>query len=667
MIEGIRQSVLEEGYILSLPENLGDHNGISNDHSTREFVGRHIGTEDQIITGFKPHSHAYKFPNQYSRAEQGLAMKPVAAYSPKGGDTILAGEIDTPWRVKKIELKELVRASMELKNGSEEDKLRYIPAMEVVKAAGLEPDPVFEQVLSNWIMDKTQSFALRRQVLMYEWTQAKKSLPKLLDQFDQTEQVNLLQNLLDTPRYKDLVLKRKSDLPGLMVKTRTSKKVRQAFIDKYDARYKDTIEGILDNDKISGPKAEAAIASIASSLGSVRIAEVVRFEDALKDTPLEEWAKEQTINAFVRNIFTESQLVSEVMENVSSSDPAVRDFIARGFDTNGKLKDFELLASSKEILTKFNGDIEAWILAESTTQEAKARVLEGMYTLEGKKFKQIYKRLNSGDQAFVSRWIDRHSARALFEQMAVDQKLPKDILAKMGGRSFQFVGVDLPKEGKIFQLGEESTERTVTLTRSFEMMATPVTQLQWFLVMGGNPSRFKTSDGDGDHLKINEIDINTIHPVETVSWEDAQSFIKKLNAMSTEYEYRLPTEAEWEAAARAGTQTKFSFGDSEQALAEYGWSHENSEGRTHSVALKQPNPAGLYDIHGNVWEWTQDWYAEIPGGGQDPQGPDTGSYRVLRGGSWSDGARILRSACRGDYGPGGRFGDVGFRLVRTKK
>ena len=176
-----------------------------------------------------------------------------------------------------------------------------------------------------------------------------------------------------------------------------------------------------------------------------------------------------------------------------------------------------------------------------------------------------------------------------------------------------------------------------------------VMQGQWQAVMGDNPSKVK--------------DCSWQCPVENVSWEDAQQFIQKLNARNDGYTYRLPTEAEWEYACRAG-----STGDFAGDLDAMGWYDKNSGDTTHPVGQKQPNAWGLYDMHGNVFEWCQDlygsnYYAQSPS--VDPRGPSSGSYRVIRGGGWFDNARSSRSANRNWFAPAHRLDDLGFRLVRT--
>ncbi len=183
--------------------------------------------------------------------------------------------------------------------------------------------------------------------------------------------------------------------------------------------------------------------------------------------------------------------------------------------------------------------------------------------------------------------------------------------------------------------------------------------------MGNNPSSFSS---DGRHSdRVSGLSTDDF-PVESVSWEDAQEFIGRLNELSEETGrvYRLPTEAEWEYACRGGTTTRYYFGDSSDELGEYAWYSGNSERRTHSVGQKRPNAWGLYDLHGNVWEWCSDWYsgdyyANSPL--EDPTGPESGSIRVYRGGSWDFTARSCRSAYRYGYWPGYRLHYLGFRVA----
>jgi formylglycine-generating enzyme required for sulfatase activity len=196
---------------------------------------------------------------------------------------------------------------------------------------------------------------------------------------------------------------------------------------------------------------------------------------------------------------------------------------------------------------------------------------------------------------------------------------------------------------------DEKPAHQVAISSPFEIGKYEVTQEQWEKVMGRNPSYFK------DCPKC---------PVEQVSWEDAQQFISQLNSLNDGYKYRLPTEAEWEYAARAGTS-----GDYAGVLEQMAWYSENSGGKTHPVGTKQPNAWGLYDMHGNVWEWVADWYdggyyGKSPR--QDPSGPSGGSYRVKRGGGWNYAADVCRAAYRGYGTPGFRISDLGLRLARTR-
>ncbi len=217
--------------------------------------------------------------------------------------------------------------------------------------------------------------------------------------------------------------------------------------------------------------------------------------------------------------------------------------------------------------------------------------------------------------------------------------------------------------------GSNEELHRVTISRGFYISETEVTQGQWKKLMGDNPSAFK--DG-GDSM-----------PVEQVSWNDCQEFIKKLNKFEKTDKYRLPTEAEWEYACRAGSTTAFSSGEitnvgckTNKSLDLTAWYCGNSTSKPHLVATKKPNNWGLYDVHGNVSEWCLDsciWRDKYTGRPHvvtdtykdeivDPISK-SGSRRIFRGGSWNDSAKNLRSAARGYFSPTARRTYIGFRVV----
>jgi len=191
--------------------------------------------------------------------------------------------------------------------------------------------------------------------------------------------------------------------------------------------------------------------------------------------------------------------------------------------------------------------------------------------------------------------------------------------------------------------------------QSFEMMTTEVTQGMWQEVMGENPAQYTG---------------NLNRPVETVSWNDCQEFITRMNDIDPSYTYRLPSEAEWEYACRAGTTTRFYWGDDPDSTAidEYAWYWANTDTTPQPVAQKLPNDWGLYDMSGNVFEWCEDWYHEshsgAPTDGSARVSP-SGSSRIERGGAWFGDARYCRSANRGVDSPGSGGGGLGFRLARS--
>jgi len=206
--------------------------------------------------------------------------------------------------------------------------------------------------------------------------------------------------------------------------------------------------------------------------------------------------------------------------------------------------------------------------------------------------------------------------------------------------------------------GDEGPQTEVTLTHGFYICQHEVTQGEYLAVTGTNPSYFT-----GD----------TNRPVEQVTWFEATNYCGQLTTLEqaagripTNWVYRLPTEAEWEYACRAGTTNRFYYGDDPgyTLVGQYAWYYSNSGNATHPVGQKRPNRWGLYDMHGNVWEWCSDWYAAYPGGSVlDPAGPSSGSDRIYRGGGWSNSADYCRSAVRYRANPGNRDGSLGFRVA----
>ena len=266
-------------------------------------------------------------------------------------------------------------------------------------------------------------------------------------------------------------------------------------------------------------------------------------------------------------------------------------------------------------------------------------------------------------------WIDQKNG----DKYRIDQKIgdkywidPKSgdkyrIDSKTGMKYYEEpkTGMRLARvQGGCYQMGSkagESDEEPVheVCVKGFDIGQYEITQGQWQKIMGSNPSRFKACGNDC--------------PVERVSWEDIQDYIKKLNAGSP-YRYRLPTEAEWEYACRSGGKDQKYCGGND--LNGLGWYDDNSGRKSHAVGQKQANGMELYDMSGNVWEWVSDWYGYDYYGDStrdNPKGSSSGSRRVSRGGSWGNLANGCRSADRNNNSPDSRYSYLGFRLARTKK
>lgn len=226
------------------------------------------------------------------------------------------------------------------------------------------------------------------------------------------------------------------------------------------------------------------------------------------------------------------------------------------------------------------------------------------------------------------------------------------------------IGSDDNEKGRF---ADEGPRTKVRITRPFWMAKTPVTQAQWQAVMGTTLKALRDR-GDAGWPIHGE---GPTHPVYYVSWDEAMAFCRELTErertagrLPDGYYFTLPTEAQWEYAARAGSDRRWSFGDREDELSRFAWYSDNSGGTTHPVGLKEPNPWGLHDIHGNIWEWTRSWYGPYPGGEVvDYQGPSSGTTRVHRSSSWNASVDKTRSAYRDWLEPSERGYDLGFRVI----
>ena len=288
----------------------------------------------------------------------------------------------------------------------------------------------------------------------------------------------------------------------------------------------------------------------------------------------------------------------------------------------------------------------------------KARLTYNIYKdLTGKKDAYLEGQLNPAKAA-----KDKVASSSKTQASSASPAPPQDKHTSSTSRTFTVNGVSFQMvyvQGGTFRMGsndlgaddDEQPVHSVTLS-DYYIGETEVTQQLWHAVMGSNPSYFT-----GDSQR----------PVEMVSWDDCQTFISRLNDL-TRKDFRLPTEAEWEYAARGGNKSRGYKYSGSNTLSDVAWSYNNASGTTHPVKQKRSNELGLYDMSGNVWEWCQDWYdsdyySQSPS--YNPTGPSSGSDRVLRGFCWRDLGRWCRVANRGAGDPGDRGGDnaQGLRLV----
>jgi formylglycine-generating enzyme required for sulfatase activity len=246
-----------------------------------------------------------------------------------------------------------------------------------------------------------------------------------------------------------------------------------------------------------------------------------------------------------------------------------------------------------------------------------------------------------------TRLVDKQSPPQTDRLQRAGDKAPAETITNSKGMQLRLIKPGSFMMGSTEGDSDEMPIHKVTLTKAFYMGIHEVTQAQYEKVMGTNPSHFQGAN----------------RPVEQISWNDAQAFCQKLSAQENR-SYRLPTEAEWEYACRAGSSAAYYWG--KRFYTRYAWSRQNSEDTTHDVGMRLPNAWRLFDMSGNVWEWCQDrkgQYDPSAPDETDPEGPPKGIARVLRGGSWYGVAENCRSASRDKNAPNNRHNSFGFRVV----
>jgi len=351
-------------------------------------------------------------------------------------------------------------------------------------------------------------------------------------------------------------------------------------------------------------------------------------------------AREEEIRKLVENYY--QQALSK--NNRGDYEESIA-LIQQGLSLNPSHENLRALSEKVELALKKRQEIENYYQLALAKVNKKAYEAARIWIDKGLSLDRSHKKLQALKKQ-ISQTPDIYSST-------------QDIYTNSIGMKFKLI-----KAGK-FQMGSEKGRDNekpvhwVEITKDFYMGVYEVTVGQYKKYVDEKGGYFKSSyNKQGDNAAVT-----------AVSWDDAQGFISWLNNKEGGSHYTLPTEAQWEYAARAGTTTEYSFGDDSSLLGDYAWYRGNRKGRyAHIVGQKKPNPWGLYDMHGNIWEWVQDWYDgdyySSPPPRRDPKGAGAGQYRVGRGGGWCSDASYCRSAVRYGGSPGSRSSILGFRLLR---
>jgi formylglycine-generating enzyme required for sulfatase activity len=368
---------------------------------------------------------------------------------------------------------------------------------------------------------------------------------------------------------------------------------------------------------------------------------LVQMQNQLRTSVAEQQEVTQRLAQVVQQVDTAVQAVEEAQSALETLQQGVDERLT------GLQNQLEPAIAGQQADARRLGQIEDQVFTAITRQQAATQRLS---ELAGQ-VESVTQELREAHVELDAVWEKIEALTATPPPAAALDTEPSNIWANSLDMAFVLVPADTFDMGSDRGEDDERPARSVTIGNPFYIGQFEVTQAQWFAVMESDPSQFSDDPS---------------RPVENVSWNDAREFIAKLNAMEPEATYRLPTEAEWEYAARAGSTAAYAFGDDAAQLQAYAWYADNAENTTHPVGQKQPNAWGVHAMHGGVWEWTQDRYRPYRSeAAPESPTPPPGTRRVLRGGSWLSPAEDCRAASRSHAHPAFRGAHVGFRLVRT--
>lgn len=589
-LQAVSMALSERGYKLGVPEDVGDHNGLSNMDTIRHFVATEIVPKLRVkMMGFAPHAHQYQFENMYSRAYNKLDVKVYEPVSSEADAEIRPGRLYRNVVANKdLDKNKLIQDLLSLKNSADQnDVLKYVTSGQIVsqlEKLGLFSIKEFESDLGRIMVRRDLPFGIRKQAafeaLLIQSEQGGSSFGVELKTFDDSE------------------------------RTQLSSEIRQ-WSKSSDKRRKRFADGLTDR---------WTTAIVQGDLGTLESLMALKFFDAN-------------------------------MRNESGFSPL-------------------LLAAHAD-----QKSVIEWLL-NSPRLDLKSRNQFGFTDVE-------HLRLIGKNE--LADFIESRKPDAKGRKFDIrERNTEKTDTYPQGTPIFDFVKI----QGGTFRMGG-GQKVTVTLTKPFEMMSTETTNKMWKGVVELAKEHFGKSDARS-RLDVDPSNFKgDYNPVEQVSYDDIQIWTQAVNTLSKMDDpsvqrkleslfpghkkgavYGLPTEAQWEYVARMGglANGDYAHGNSDKNLGDNAWYSTNSGSKTHPVGLKKPimiNGKPIYDIHGNVLEWVADWYDSSLQGGQDPQGPQNGVHRVIRGGGWRSEAGLLRSGFHDGWGPGSRDSDVGFRLVRA--